>query len=167
MYVLIAVVVAYLSAAVIANTAVTWFGQTALVVTAFVLIPLDLLARDILHRHLAWYGPLATVVGMAVLIAAGSGLSLVSASPEVAVASMVAFAAAGSADALVYGWLSERSTEDRMLYSNLVSAVVDSVVFPLVAFGAIEWWLSGSQAILKVLGTVVLLTPMATLARRF
>jgi hypothetical protein len=135
-----ALIGAYLAAIVIANLTVAWFGPAVVIVNAFLLVSLDLTARDRLHQ--AWEGRhLAGKMGM--LIATGSCLSYALAphAGPIALASFVAFAAAGAVDALVYGALGGRGWLIRANGSNLVSALVDSAVFlsVLAAFGALPW----------------------------
>jgi uncharacterized PurR-regulated membrane protein YhhQ (DUF165 family) len=129
----------YLIAIVLANLVVTTFGATASVLTSLAFIALDLTARDSLHElwhknHL-WRN-------MFVLICSGSILSaLVNANAmPIAIASCVAFLASGVSDTLVYQALGERSKFVKMNGSNLVSAAVDSFIFPLLAFGWPPLW---------------------------
>jgi uncharacterized PurR-regulated membrane protein YhhQ (DUF165 family) len=141
----------YLSAAVAANLVVSTYGPAALPVSAFLLIPFDLCARDVLHerwegRGLGWK--------MTALVFWGSLLSAVAvpAAARVALASALSFALAGGVDALVYQRLAAWPRSSRMNLSNVCSAAVDSVVFPLLAFGATTWALSSGQAGTKVAG---------------
>lgn len=124
----------YLGAIVAANLLVTQFGPAVAVVNAFLFIGLDLTARDKLHD--AWHGR-GLVWKMAALIVAGSVLSylLNRNAGQIAVASLVAFACAGAADALVYHVLGSKAHMIRINGSNMVSAAVDSVIFPALAFG--------------------------------
>ena len=98
------------------------------------LIPFDLVTRDILHDR--WHGA-ALVRRMGALILAGALLTCVASwdAKQVALASFAAFAAAGTANALVFHRLLRRTRYFRMNASNLAAASVDSIVFPLVAFG--------------------------------
>jgi hypothetical protein len=130
----------YLIAIVAANLLVAAFGPPVVVLNALVLVALDLTARDSLHD--AWRGPLLGWK-MAALIAAGSLLSYllnVRAGP-VALASFLAFAASGAADALVYHGLRERVRLVRVNGSNVVSGLVDSVIFLslLAALSGLPW----------------------------
>ena len=95
---------------------------------------------------------------MAMLIAAGSVLSWVlnrNAGP-IALASFVAFAAAASVDAAVYHKLLHMPKWARVNGSNIPAALVDSIVFPVIAFG---WppllWLIVGQFLAKVVGGFV------------
>jgi hypothetical protein len=127
-------IVVYLAAIVAANLLVTWLGPSVAIVNAFVFIGLDLTTRDALHEH---WRERNLRLRMLALIGAGSLLSyaLNANAGPIALASFVAFAAAGLADALVYAALGERTRLVRMNGSNVVSAAVDSVIFPALAFG--------------------------------
>lgn len=145
-------ILSYLTAIVAANLLVAQFGPSVAVVNAFLFIGLDLTARDALHD--AWHGR-NLVPKMALLIGAGSVLSYVlnrNAGP-IALASFVAFAGAGIADSLVYTLLGDRARLVKMNGSNLVSAAVDSVLFPALAFGfPLLWVVMLGQFAAKVLG---------------
>lgn len=147
-------IVLYFAAIVAANLLVAQFGPSMSIVNAFLLIGLDLTVRDALHER--WRG---RVWGrMAALIAAGSGLSYLlnaNAGP-IALASLIAFGAAGIADTLTYAALGHRARLVRMNGSNVVSAAVDSVVFPLLAFGWPPLWgVMLGQFVAKVAGGAV------------
>lgn len=124
---------AYLGAIVLANLSVERWGPDAAIYNAFLFIGLDLTCRDRLHD--LWRGHL--VRNMATLIAAGSGLSYLlgiwlGTGPfvaRIALASMIAFGAAATADALVYHYLRRRDWYERVNGSNVVGAAVDSLVF--------------------------------------
>lgn len=124
----------YLVAIVAANLLVAQFGPAITIFNAFVFIGLDLSTRDSLHER--WQGR-SLWLKMALLIGAGSILSALlnwQAAP-IALASFVAFAAAGIADTAVYLMLGDKSRLVKMNGSNAVSAAVDSVIFPAIAFG--------------------------------
>lgn len=141
----------YLAAIVLANLVVTHGGQRALVFTGFFLIPLDLVTRDILHER--WHGR-ALWPRMFVLIASGSVLAYVvnADALRIGIASLVAFAASGLVNAIVYARLWHRSRMVRMNGSNAFAAVVDSVVFPVIAFDVVSVGLCIAQAVLKTAG---------------
>ncbi|MCA9972307.1 MAG: VUT family protein [Anaerolineales bacterium] len=125
----------YLIAIVLANLTVAWFGPGMTIVNAFLFIGLDLTARDRLHD--AWRGR-QLLPKMAALIAAGSVLSwlLNRGAGQIALASFVAFAAAATVDAVVYQLLRKYPRWLRVNGSNVPSALVDSLVFPTLAFGS-------------------------------
>jgi uncharacterized PurR-regulated membrane protein YhhQ (DUF165 family) len=74
---------------------------------------------------------------MAGLIFAGGALSWVldAGAGIIAIASTAAFVAAGVADTLAYRILGDRAKRLRVNGSNVISAAVDSLVFPTIAFG--------------------------------
>jgi uncharacterized PurR-regulated membrane protein YhhQ (DUF165 family) len=141
----------YLAAVVAANLIITQIGPSATVVTAFLFIGLDITARDRLHE--SWRGG-GLWPKMAALIGAGSLLSWLvnrDAGP-IALASFVAFAASGAADTLTYHALRGRAWLVKVNGSNAVSAAVDSLVFPTLAFGMLLPWVVLGQFVAKVAG---------------
>lgn len=142
----------YLGAIVGANFAVATFGQAALPFTAFVLIPFDLVTRDVLHEK--WEGR-RLWTRMAILILSGSALTAALSwdAARVALASALAFASAGAINALGFHLLRERGRMVRMNASNLFAAVTDSIVFPVVAFWpTVDALLCATQAASKFTG---------------
>lgn len=141
----------YLASIVAANLTVAAFGAGATIVNAFLFIGLDLVARDKLHD--AWHDN-HLWAKMALLIATGSALSwLVNRNAgQIALASFVAFALAGAADTATYHLLRNRSWWQRVNGSNVVSAAVDSIVFPTLAFGALMPVIVLGQFTAKVFG---------------
>lgn len=147
-------VVLYLVAIVAANLSVAYFGPISAVVNAFLFIGLDITARDGLHEH--WQGK-NLWVKMSILIGVGSLLSWLlnrNAGP-IALASFVAFAAAGLADSLVYYLMRRSSKLYKVNGSNVVSAAVDSIVFPTLAFGTVMPLIVVGQFVAKVAGGYV------------
>lgn len=124
----------YLTAIVAANLLVARFGPSIVILNAFLFIGLDLTARDSLHE--TWRNE-GLWWKMLLLIATGSILSaaLNSNATRIAAASFIAFAAAGVADAVVYHILRDKARMLKINGSNIVSAAVDSVLFPALAFG--------------------------------
>jgi len=142
----------YLVSILAANLIITEFGPSFSIITAFVLIGLDLTVRDRLHdtwknQGLWWK--------MTLLIATGSALSYLlnrNAGP-IAFASFMAFAASGIADTITYHLLGQRTRLLRINGSNVVSSAVDSVIFPALAFGfPLMWMIMLGQFAAKVLG---------------
>lgn len=124
----------YLAAIVIANLLVAKFGAVITIFNAFVFIGLDLSTRDALHEQ--WQGR-NLWLKMAFLIGAGSLLSALLnwQVVPIAIASCVAFAGAGLVDTIVYRGLINTPRLFRMNGSNILSAAVDSFLFPAIAFG--------------------------------
>jgi hypothetical protein len=136
---------------VCANLAISTYGAAMLPVTAFLLIPFDMTARNVLHElwRRDWL-----IAKMGFLIFAGASLSyfLGGADASVCVASFVAFLAAGGTDSIIYQLLFDRPAMVKMNTSNAGAAIVDSIVFPLVAFGTIGIGIMLAQSSLKFLG---------------
>jgi len=145
----------YLVAIVAANLLVATFGPAISVFNAFLFIGLDLTSRDQLHE--AWRGR-GLFGKMGMLIASGSLLSyaLLPATGRIAVASMAAFAVAGTVDALTYHLLRRRAYLLKVNGSNVLSAAVDSLIFPALAFGLpLLWLIVLGQFVAKVAGGFV------------
>jgi len=144
----------YLAAIVAANLTVAMWGPSMTIVNAFLFIGLDLTARDRLHD--AWHGN-GLVWKMGALIATGSVLSwlLNQNAAQIALASFVAFAAASVVDTVAYHLLRHRVWWQRVNGSNVLSAAVDSVLFPTIAFGALLPVIVLGQFAAKVLGGAV------------
>lgn len=162
--VIVQYILIYIAALVAANMAVAWFGPTAMPVIAFFLIGLDLTLRDRLHdrwrgRHL-W-------PRMFVLIAMAGVVSywLNPASGPIAMASVVAFGLASLADAGAYHLLAGRSWAVRANGSNVVGATVDSLVFPVMAFGAALPSIVLAQLAAKIAGGMLWAMVIAWLSR--
>lgn len=144
-------VILYLVAIILANLTVAAFGPSMVIVNAFLFIGLDLTARD--HLHDSWRGN-HLVLKMTALIAAGSFLSWVlnRNAAQIAIASFVAFASAAIVDAIIYHFLGKYPRWLRINGSNIPSALVDSIIFPTLAFGAFLWPIVLGQFLAKVLG---------------
>lgn len=147
-------VIMYLVAIVLANLSVAMFGPGVTIINAFLFIGLDLTARDKLHE--AWHGN-KLFVKMASLIAVGSLLSwlLNRNAGQIAIASMLAFGAAAVVDAIIYQILYKHNRMVKINGSNVFSAMVDSLVFPTVAFGSFLPLIVLGQFAAKVFGGFV------------
>jgi hypothetical protein len=146
--------IVYVLAIVAANLLVAEFGPWFSIVNSFVLIGLDLSLRDLIHDR--WAGPMLwpRMLGLIAL----SGLvsfALNPASGIIAVASVVAFCLSSAVDAAAYQLASGRSYLQRSNFSNLSGALVDSVVFPTVAFGALLPGVVTAQFASKLIGGLV------------
>lgn len=141
----------YLAAIVIANTMVAMCGQVVLPFTATVLIPFDLVTRDVLHHKWQQDRLWPKMIG---LVLVGSLLSAAM-SPAVAFASAVAFGSAGLVNAGIYAITPSLSRWYRMNVSNVFAAAVDSAVFPMLAFDVVDIRLCVIQAACKIVGGCV------------
>lgn len=145
-------VCSYLVAIVAANLSIVYFGSQAAIWNALVLIAFDLTARDGLHE--AWRGR-NLWPKMLTLIAAGSLLSwfLNRDAALIALASFSAFALAGVSDALIYVWMGDKSRLLKMNGSNVISSVVDTTAFVLIA--GLPLWVVPGQILAKIVGGAV------------
>lgn len=140
-------ILAYAAAMIAANLSVAAFGPSVTPINAFFLIGLDLALRDWLHVRLR---PLQ----MGGMIAATGLISfaLNPAAGQIAVASSCAFTAAALVDWRVFAALRGRSWLQRANGSNVAGALVDSMVFPTIAFGAMMPGIVAAQFAAKVAG---------------
>lgn len=112
-------------------------------------IGLSLVLRDWLQELANWKWSI-----WAILI--GGVLSFITASPFIAVASMVAFIVAELFDLGVYTPLKEKGKHLAVLASGIVGAFVDSALFVWLAFGSFE--LSLGTFVAKVYASVAVAT---------
>jgi len=147
-------IVLYLAAAVLANLSVAMFGPASTIVNAFLFIGLDLTSRDKLHD--AWGGKFLWPK-MFALIALGSLISWIlnRNAGQIALASLVAFAASGLVDAVVYQFLHKQKWMVKVNGSNVFSALTDSLLFPTIAFGSFMPLIVLGQFAAKVVGGFV------------
>lgn len=157
-------IIVYIVALIAANLAVAWFGPTAMPIIAFLLIGLDLTLRDRLHDR--WRGRHLWPRMLGLIVTAGvASYWLNPASGTIAIASVVAFGLASLADAGAYHLLRGRSWQVRANGSNLVGASVDSLVFPVMAFGAALPSIVLAQLVAKVAGGMAWALGIAWLSR--
>jgi len=136
----------YALAMTLANLSIAEFGKVAIPINAFLLIGLDLALRDWLHvRVKAWQ--------MAALIAFSGAMTyaLNPAAGNIAIASACAFMAAALADWAVFARM-RGSWMMRANGSNVAGALVDSIVFPAMAFGGLDPLIVAQMFIAKVAG---------------
>lgn len=140
----------YVLAVCAANFSVHVFGPLVTPLNAFLFIGLDFVIRDKLHERIG-------ILKMFCLIAVAGGVSyaLNPATDMIAIASVASFALAATADATVYQALIKKPWMVKSNGSNLASSAVDSVVFPLIAFGAFMPWIVAGQFLAKVFGGVI------------
>lgn len=149
-------ILTYCGAIVLANWLVTIFGQAALPYTAFILIPFDLVLRDLLQDKWQSSKRWQVTARMSLLIFGGGLLSFLTttASLRIAVASCVAFCATGILDAVTYQKMLKRGRFFRINAATLCGALTDSVLFSNLAFDEVSWALVGWQTGSKVVGGI-------------
>jgi len=147
----VALVAVYLAAIVAANLSIAAFGPVIAPINAFLLIGLDLVLRDELHDR---FGREHLFLKMFTLIAAGGVISLLlnPAAYQIAIGSSVAFMLAAAADGVVYHSWRHKAWWARSNASNMAGAAVDSIVFPSIAFGFLDWRIVLGMFIAKTLG---------------
>lgn len=140
----------YLLAIVLANLSIAHFGPSASIFNAFLLIGLNLATRDKLHD--LWGKNIAT--NMFFLISAGGMISYLmnAGAGRIALASVAAFALSEAVDAAVYHLRRHRPYLIRSNTSNIFGAAVDSIIFPMLAFGGFPILIILGQFAAKVAG---------------
>lgn len=128
-------VIVYFAAIVAANLSVAHFGPWVSPINGFLLIGLDLSLRD--HLHDRWKGAGLWPRMLALIVGAGVVSYLLNpAAGQIAIASAVAFTAAGLVNAMVYHWLLKLPFLARVNASNAPAAAADTLIFTALAFGA-------------------------------
>lgn len=142
--------VIYVLAICAANFSVHVFGPLVTPLNAFLFIGLDFVIRDKLHERIG-------IMRMFCLISIAGVISFAvnPATDMIAIASVAAFALAAAADATVYQALIKKPWLVKSNGSNIAASAVDSVVFPLIAFGAFLPWVIVGQFIAKVFGGAI------------
>lgn len=143
----------YLVAIILANLSAMYFGPSATIINAFLLIGLDLAVRDSLHDK--WEKQIAAK--MPLLIVSGSLLSMIINinAWHIAVASMAAFGLSETIKTLFYIGLKRKSRIYRAGVANIFASAVDSTVFPTLAFGELMIWVVLGQFVAKVAGAMI------------
>jgi uncharacterized PurR-regulated membrane protein YhhQ (DUF165 family) len=109
---------------------------------------LTLAARDAVRESLGIWAALACV-------AVGAGLSVLMASPSLALASGVAFALSEGVDTLIYEPLRQSGRMRALALSNVAGSIVDSYVFLALA-GFVIWPAIVGQVLVKLIMCVAL-----------
>lgn len=147
--ILVIAIFIYTSSIILANLSVAYFGPNITGLTAFVMIGLDLALRDWLHFKLkAWQ------MGLLIISSGGLTYLLNPSAEQIAIASATAFTAAAIADWLTFNGL-RGSWLMKAHGSNLSGALVDSLLFPVLAFGELMPGIVAAQFTAKILGGVV------------
>jgi hypothetical protein len=144
----------YVASLVAANLLIAAFGVWFSPIGAFVLIGLDLSLRDKLHD--LWDGDkLAVKMGGLIATASVVSYAINPATGMIAFASLAAFSLSMVADALAYQYLKDKDWMVRVNGSNVAGAMVDSVVFPTIAFGGLMPEIVALQFAAKLVGGYV------------
>lgn len=132
-------VAAFVTAMAAANLAIAALGPWFLPVTAFVSVGIVLVSRDYLHdvwrdRAVGFWPRMISMIAAAGLLA-----YLVDASAaRIAIASTAALVSSALVETATFQLVFERAWMVRSNTSNVMGALTDSIVFPIVAFGWME-----------------------------
>lgn len=140
----------YVSAIVLANQLVFIIGPWWSIVNSVLLIGLDFILRDKIHEKVG----LKKVILLSII----AGLVSFFVNPEIgsiAVASSISFVLASIGDGVIYQALINRKWIVKSNSSNVVASVIDSAVFPLIAFGAFMPAIMIGQFMAKVVGGIM------------
>jgi queuosine precursor transporter len=144
----------YFAAIVMANLSIAHFGPWVSPINSFLLIGLDLSLRD--HLHDRWQGAGLWPRMLGLIVGAGIVSYLLNpAAGQIAIASAVAFTAAGLVNAAVYHRLLRLPFLARANASNVPAAAADSLIFPTLAFGVLMPEIVALQFLAKVGGGAV------------
>ena len=139
---------------VLANLSVQYFGPASTPFNAFILIGLDLSLRDKIHEK--WHGNnLGLKMLLLIMVSALITYLLNHGASRIALASVLAFSGALTIDVLIYQKLFYRSKIVKMNGSNVGSALIDSILFPTIAFGVFMPWIILFQFLAKVFGGAI------------
>lgn len=142
-------VVVYITGLVLANILVGHFGPSVTPVLGFLFVGLDLSLRDWLHvRIRPWQ------MGLLILAAGLITFALDRSATRIAAASSISFAVAAMADWFVFTRV-RGSWIRKSLSSNVVGDLVDSCLFPCLAFGAFMPLIIAGQFVAKFAGSTV------------
>lgn len=147
----------YCAGIVGANAVVTLYGQAALPFTAVVLIPMDLVVRDLLQDRWSVKSPWKLRLFMLALIVGGSALAFITtvASIRIAAASATAFCLTGILDAVTYQAMLRKGRMFRINLATILAAVTDTLIFAYMAFDDVEPLLCVYQVASKIIGGVM------------
>ena len=143
----------YLAAFVFANFIVVWYGKTGLIFTALFLIPFDFVMRCMFHE--TWKGKeLLFKLGGLTLAASVLTYFINRDALNIAAGSAVGFIAAQILAGIFYQWAIKKAYWIKVNGSDLFGIVTDSIVFQLVAFASVDFSITLSQTILKLVGGI-------------
>jgi uncharacterized PurR-regulated membrane protein YhhQ (DUF165 family) len=141
----------YLLAFVLSNFIVLCFGAKGLIFTALFLIPFDFVMRCMFHE--TWKGlELILKLGLIVVIASLITFAINSTSLNIAFGSVAGFILAQFFAGIFYQIFINKSYFIKVNGSDAIGILVDSIVFQFIAFKIIDYKITASQFVLKLLG---------------
>lgn len=168
----IVLICAYLTAIVAANLALASqiFGPATLYINSFLFIGFDLICRDLLHDRWSGRTGLGGYRMVALILAGGVITSLLNQqASKIALASVLAFVCTGTADTLVYaiGCAIGQARFNRITISNIFGAILDSLIFPFVAYHTVDPQVTTAMIIAKVSGGIFWCVVMLPYVRHY
>jgi hypothetical protein len=143
----------YLFAFVLSNLIVLWFGANGLIFTAIFLIPFDFVIRCLFHE--TWKGlELVLKLGSLVITASVITYFINSNAENIALGSAAGFISAQIIAGIFYQLIIKKSYFVKVNGSDAFGILVDSIVFQLIAFSIINYQVTISQFILKIMGGI-------------
>lgn len=144
-------VAVYLLAFVLANFIVLWFGPHGLIITALLLIPFDFVMRCLFHE--TWKGAelFLKLTGL-VMVAALITYAINRQAQNIAFGSVAGFVSAQVVAGIFYQAAINQKFIIKVNGSDFLGIIADSILFQWVAFGGIDWQVTGGQVVLKVIG---------------
>lgn len=144
-------IILYLTAFIIANFLVLYFGKYGLLLSSLFLIPFDFVMRCFFHE--TWKGKeLILKLGLIVLSASVLTYLINYNAQNIAIGSAGGFIAAQIFAGIFYQLFINKSYFFKVNGSDAVGILVDSIVFQLLAFGSLNIYIMLSQFILKIIG---------------
>lgn len=141
----------YLIALVSANLIVKHFGAPGLWFSSALLIPFDFICRAIFHE--SWKGK--KLVANLLLLTVVSGIVTFIINHEalnIALASFAGIVAVQIFAGIFYQMFMQKSYFFKVNLSDLIAIIVDSIAFQLVAFGTVNFEVTGGQMLIKAVG---------------
>lgn len=144
-------IVFYLITLVSANLIVKHFGAPGLWFSSALLIPFDFICRAIFHE--SWKGK--KLVANLLLLTVVSGIVTFIINHEalnIALASFAGIVAVQIFAGIFYQMFMQKSYFFKVNLSDLIAIIVDSIAFQLVAFGTVNFEVTGGQMLIKAVG---------------
>ncbi len=141
----------YISAFILANFIVLWYGEKGIIFNSLLLIPFDFVLRCMFHEQ--WKGKeLIFKLGSLVIAASVITYLINKDSLNIALGSAFGFISAQIVASIFYQAVIKHNYFIKVNGSDLVGIIADSIVFQLVAFNFLDLTISGGQILLKMFG---------------
>ena len=143
---MVLLVVFYIASIIAANLIIMYFGANAIPYVSFILIGFDFVIRDKLHDKIN------KLQMFLLIVVSGLITYIINVDTKIiAIASSISFTLASFGDWFVFHKASG-SWENRSNKSNIVAAIIDSIIFPTIVFGGLNICITIMQIITKTFG---------------